>query len=92
MEYTCTILEEAQEHQSDLLLVSLVRLQNIIEPVNRLFLDKMRVDESSVPVWMVVKLVQTELESLWTSLPPSIQQDCKPPPHSETQGKHKADV
>lgn len=69
------MLLTAAQHDSDILLASLCKLQNIVEPVYRSFADKVKVDDTKAPVWMLVKMVQAEMENLWKSLPARIQQD-----------------
>lgn len=75
MEHCCDALLSAPEHDSDILLASLCKLQNIVEPVYRSFADKFKTDDTKAPVWMLVKMVRAEMENLWKSIPPRIQQD-----------------
>lgn len=75
MEHCCEVLLAAPEHDSDIILASLCKLQNIIEPVYLRFADKGKVDDTKAPVWMLGKMVRAEMENLFNSLPPRIQQD-----------------
>ncbi|KAL5317410.1 hypothetical protein ACEPPN_014505 [Leptodophora sp. 'Broadleaf-Isolate-01'] len=75
VEHCCEVLLTEAEHDSDILLASLCKLQNIVEPVYRSFADKVKVEDTKAPVWMLVKMVRAEMENLWKSLPASIQQD-----------------
>ena len=77
IEYCCDVLTEAAEYESDILLASLVKLQHIVEPINKTLIDKAKKDETKAPIPMVVKLVHAELQNFWTSLPPRIQQNRK---------------
>jgi len=64
----------ASEHESDLLLVALVRLQSIIEAMYRnISLRTHATDDQRAPTWMYIKSVKSDLEKLWASLPASLQ-------------------
>ncbi|KAL2069099.1 hypothetical protein VTL71DRAFT_15437 [Oculimacula yallundae] len=75
IEHCCEVLFTGAVHESDVLLASLCKLQNIIEPVYRAFADKAKVDNNKAPVWMLVKLVRAEMENFWKCLPATTQQD-----------------
>ncbi|KAH7336166.1 hypothetical protein BKA65DRAFT_28790 [Rhexocercosporidium sp. MPI-PUGE-AT-0058] len=75
IEHCCEVLLTTAEYDSDILLASLCKLQNIVEPVYRCFADKVKVNDTKAPVWMLVKMVRAEMENLWKSLPVHIQQD-----------------
>ncbi len=75
----CQKLEEAGEYESDILLVQLVRLQEIRYRMSRSFpydgSDASR--RPDVPVEMFMRAWQKELETLWGSLPAGSQRNCK---------------
>ncbi|KAG4437722.1 hypothetical protein IFR05_006805 [Cadophora sp. M221] len=75
IEHCCEVLLTSGEHDSDILLASLCKLQNIVEPVYRSFADKVKIEDTKAPVWMLVKMVRAEMDNLWKSLPANIQQD-----------------
>ena|SRR6187402_942936 len=75
LEYCCHTLTEANEYESDLVLASLVRMQYILEPINRSFAATTIADEVKAPVWMIVKSARAELQRFWGSLPVQIQQN-----------------
>ncbi|KAK0112917.1 hypothetical protein ONS95_014638 [Cadophora gregata] len=75
IEHCCDVLLSAPEDDSDILLASLCKLQNIVDPVYQSFADKTKSDGTRAPVWMLVKMVRAEMDNLWNSLPPRIQQD-----------------
>lgn len=76
----CHKLGEAGEYQSDVLLVQLVRLQEIRYRMGRSF----PYDESyasrkpDAPIEMFVRAWQKELETFWASLPAEFRQNSKP--------------
>ena len=74
----CQKLEEAREYQSDVLLVQLVRLQEIRYRMSRSFPydDSHASRKPDAPVDMFVRAWQSELETFWTSLPIESQQNC----------------
>lgn len=79
IEYTCQVLEEAAEQDSDLVLVSLVRMQCIVDSAYRGLPFKIAADDVKAPVWMHVKSARSELQKHWASLRPDIQQHCRLP-------------
>lgn len=74
----CQKLEEAAEYQSDILLIQLVRLQEIRYRMGRSFPydDSNASRRPDVPVELFVRVWQKELETFWTSLPVDSQQHC----------------
>lgn len=79
MDYNCKILESASEYESDLILVALVRLQAIAESYHRNVLSKSKEsrdsDDLKTPSWMYVKAFRSDLQDLWKSFPPRLQQN-----------------
>ena len=67
----CQKLEEAEEYQSDDVLVQLTRLQEIRYRMGRSFPydDSHASAKSDAPIEMIVRAWQVELESFWASLP-----------------------
>src|SRR5258708_7074844 len=78
IEYTCQVLEEAVEQDTDLVLVSLVRMQIIVDMAFKNLPLKSAGDDIKAPVWMHVKAARADLQKHWDSLRPDIQQNCKP--------------
>ncbi|PMD35134.1 hypothetical protein L207DRAFT_466175 [Hyaloscypha variabilis F] len=74
IEYTCQVLEESAECDSDLILVSLVRMQYIVESAYKGLPLKSSADDIKAPVWMHVKAARSELQKHLDSLRPEIQQ------------------
>lgn len=77
VEFCCQTLEQRSEHESDLLLVALVRLECLIRPIDELLTKKSFSDDHSAPIAMHIKAIRMSLERFWDSLPPSIQQHRK---------------
>jgi hypothetical protein len=75
IEYTCQVLERSAEHDSDLVLVSLVRMQCIVESAYKSLPVKIAGDETKAPVWMHVEAARVELQKQWDSLRPEIQKN-----------------
>ena len=75
IEYTCQVLERSAEHDSDLVLVSLVRMQCIVESAYKNLPVKIAGDETKAPVWMHVKAARVEVQKQWDSLRPELQQN-----------------
>jgi hypothetical protein len=72
MDHCCDRLLTASEHDSDLLLVALVRIQSIIEALYR-DLSHNHAEAQRAPTWMHLASVEKDLEKLWTSLPSKLQ-------------------
>ena len=79
IEYTCQVLEESAECDSDLILVSLVRMQYIVESAYKGLPLKSSADDIKAPVWMHVKAARSELQKHLDSLRPEIQQHRRSP-------------
>jgi hypothetical protein len=79
MDYNCKVLEKANEYETDQLLVAFVRLQVISESYNRNVLSKSKEsrdsDDLKTPSWMYVKAFRKELQDLWKSFSPNLQQN-----------------
>lgn len=73
----CRNLEEAQELPSDRFLVYLVRLQRIVQRIER----KVPIDdftaETMIPIAMFVKALHSELEEFKESLPADVAENGK---------------
>jgi hypothetical protein len=86
MDYNCKVLENANEYESDQLLVAFVRLQVISESYHRNVLSKSKEsrdsDDLKTPSWMYVKAFRKELQDTWKSFPPTLQQNGQPPHQS----------
>jgi hypothetical protein len=80
IQYTCQVLEEAAEYDSDLVLVSLVRMQVILESAYKSLPIKIAGDETKAPVWMHIKAARAELQKHWDSLKPDVQEHRRLPP------------
>lgn len=74
IDYTCQVLEEAAELDSDLVLVSLVRMQCILETAFKGLPLKCTPNSIKAPVWMHIKSARAELQRHWDSLRPDVQQ------------------
>jgi hypothetical protein len=74
IEYACQVLEEAAEQDSDLVLVSLVRMNCIVDSAYKSLPIKTAGDGIKAPVWMHVKAARSELQKHWDSLRPDVQQ------------------
>ncbi|KUJ23485.1 uncharacterized protein LY89DRAFT_663914 [Mollisia scopiformis] len=74
IDFCAQTLEERAEHESDILLVSLVRLECIITPVDNLLTKKSFADDYRAPISMHIKAVRTNMERFWVNLSHSIQQ------------------
>jgi hypothetical protein len=77
IKYTCQVLEQSAEHDSDLVLVSLVRMQCIVESAYKSLPVKILGEETKAPVWMHVKAARVEVQKQWDSLRPELQQNRK---------------
>jgi hypothetical protein len=75
IDYTCQVLEEAAEQVSDLVLVSLVRMQCIVDSAYKNFPTKSIADDIKAPAWMHIKAARSQLEKYWASLRPEVQQN-----------------
>ncbi|RDW72822.1 hypothetical protein BP6252_06729 [Coleophoma cylindrospora] len=75
LEFCCQALTEAAEHESDLLLVALVRLHSLIEPISKNLSSRAFNDESKAPIWMHINSVRVAVQNFWDSLPSSLQQN-----------------
>lgn len=86
MDYNCKVLENANEYESDQLLVAFVRLQVVAESYHRNVLGKSNQsrdsDDLKTPSWMYVKAFRKELQDLWKSFPPKLQQNGQSPNQS----------
>ncbi|KAE9380143.1 hypothetical protein N431DRAFT_459105 [Stipitochalara longipes BDJ] len=74
IEYTCQVLEEAAECDSDLVLASLVRMQCIVESAYKSLPLKSAADDIKAPLWMHIKAARSELQKHMDSLRLDIQQ------------------
>lgn len=78
--HNCKVLYGSAEYESDLVLVSLVRLQCIIESFQRTILSaSVAHGESKMPAWMYIKAARAELQDFWMSLPPELRSNCQCP-------------
>ncbi|RDW87937.1 hypothetical protein BP5796_03631 [Coleophoma crateriformis] len=75
LEFCCQLLTEAAEHESDLLLVALVRLHSLVEPLSKNLSSRLFNDESKAPIWMHINSVRVAIQHFWDSLPSSLQQN-----------------
>jgi hypothetical protein len=75
IDYTCQVLEEAVEQDSDLVLVSLVRMQCIVDAAYKNLSTKSTADDIRAPAWMHIKAARSQLEKYWALLKPDIQQN-----------------
>jgi hypothetical protein len=75
IEYTCQVLEEASEQVSDLVLVSLVRMQCIVDSTYKSLPIKFTAEDIKAPAWMHGKAARCQLEKYWASLRTDIQQN-----------------
>lgn len=75
IEFCCQALEDKAECDSDLVLVALVKLEYIIHPIDSILTKKSVTDGHKAPVAMHINLVRANMERLWNSLPPNIQQN-----------------
>jgi uncharacterized membrane protein YcgQ (UPF0703/DUF1980 family) len=79
IEYTCQVLDEAADQDSDLVLVSLVRMICLVDSAYKSLPIKTTVDDIKAPVWMHVKAARSELQKHWDSLKPEVQQHRRQP-------------
>ena len=74
-------LQEAQEYDSDELLVALVRIQQLTERIHHLSLKNQMVDDlpgvPSFPASVYFPILQIEVERLWGALPGKLKSNCK---------------
>jgi len=79
IDYNCQILQETAEQESDLVLVSMVRLKSVVDSAYRYipFKGIPQRNETQAPVWMQMKSARSEIEHYWASLPPNLQQNRK---------------
>ena len=76
VEYNCVALSDAAESESDLVLVASVRLEILVDSMNRhFFLRDPENDGAKGPVWMHVRSMREELHSYWRSLSPELQRN-----------------
>jgi len=76
IDYTCQVLEEAAEQDStDLVLVSLVRMQCIVDSAYKNLPTKSIADDIKAPAWMHISAARSQLDKYWTSLGPDIRQN-----------------
>ncbi|RDL40971.1 uncharacterized protein BP5553_00950 [Venustampulla echinocandica] len=74
IDHNCKLLYDSAEYESDLVLVTLVRLQCIVESFQRTLLNEsMTPHGSKVPAWMYIKSARAELQDFWTSLCPRLR-------------------
>lgn len=74
IEYSCQVLHEAAEHEIDLILVACVRLQAIVESINRNITAKSSItDIPKAPHWMHATSIRSEFQTILVSLPPNLQ-------------------
>jgi hypothetical protein len=74
IEYSCQLLQEVAEYETDLILVACARLQSIIESVNRNLANRpSSSDGQRAPLWMHATSVRTELQNVLNSLPSNLQ-------------------
>lgn len=79
----CTILDGAEEYDSDRFLVAQVRLQQLVvkgyNAYPNMDFDTSAQADFSAAVFMTVKSIRNEMESLKKNLPPEIQNHCESP-------------
>lgn len=77
LEKCCRSLEATQECQSDVVLVSLVRLQHIVQEINQTFpYDEFDTFKAlGTPVALCIKALRTKLSALRSSLPPELERN-----------------
>ncbi|MCJ1312744.1 hypothetical protein MMC25_006420 [Agyrium rufum] len=77
MDECCNVISEAQEYQSDVFLLRLVKLQTIVDRMTSSlpYEDVESGQRASATTEMVIKALQNELEIFKSSLPPQLQQD-----------------
>jgi hypothetical protein len=73
IDYTCQVLEETADLESDLVLVSLVRMQCIVDSAYKSLPLKCAGENIKAPVWMHIKAARAELQNHWDSLRPGVQ-------------------
>lgn len=73
----CRNLEEAQEYPSDRFLVYLVRLQNIVQRIERKVSVNDFTADTMIPLAMFVNALHSELKDFKNSIPADVAENCK---------------
>jgi hypothetical protein len=75
IEFCCQTLQERAEHESDIVLVALVRLEFLIHPIDELLSKKSSMEDHSAPIAMHIRSIRANLDRFWSSIPANIQQN-----------------
>lgn len=78
LESVCRVLETAQQTPSDMLLVQLVRVQQIAQSITHTVSMEPSQQAMQLPLMAVVESFQGQLDSLRQSLPADLQENGKP--------------
>lgn len=73
--YCCKVLESAAEHESDLFLVTMIRLYGFVESVTNSIMNRLNASDSTAPVWMQIASLRRELDLYWASVPPQVKRN-----------------
>lgn len=71
--YCCKALESAAEYESDLFLVTMIRLYSFVESVANSVTNGLNASDLTAPVWMQISSLRRELDSYWASVPSHIK-------------------
>jgi hypothetical protein len=77
IECSCQMLLDAAEYESDTLLVASVRIQRVVESMNRIVTNAPSSSEPKAPIWMHVASLRNELQSIMSKLSPSARDMCQ---------------
>lgn len=73
--HCCKVLEDAAEYESDLVLVTIIRLYGFVEMLNAAIMSRLYANGISAPIWMQVASIQRELETYWATVPDSLKEN-----------------
>jgi hypothetical protein len=74
IEYSCQVLQDAAELDTDLILVACVKLQAIVESINgNTTMRSPSSDGHKAPLWMHTASGRSDIQNVLDSLPPNLQ-------------------
>jgi hypothetical protein len=73
----CKTLEDANEHESDLVLVTVIRLYGFVEQSINWVTNRLVANEVNAPIWMQSASLRGELNTYWSSVPDNLKNNCE---------------
>lgn len=84
--HCCKVLEDAAEYESDIVLITIIRLYGFVELVNTAIMNRLHANGISAPIWMQIASIQRELQAYWATVPTQMKENGKFP---SSQGHYR---